>query len=135
MRTSIILLATCLAALPVAGRADVPVIDIGSITQELKSYEQELKSWILQNTQALSEANTELNTARTYLQEVQTYLAFVENPSLGSAMGLLNALGLRSDLPVDPMTMAQIVAGFNSLTINGGTASLNQAFGLLSALS
>ena len=99
----------CLLALSGQAHAQVPVTDvfadsvgwIQDLENQVKSYALDLKTYILDETSGLHEAATDLNTAQTYLQTLQTYLAFVQNPSLANAMGLLNTLGLSSDMPVN----------------------------------
>lgn len=122
MRT-ILLLTTALFLLPVTGHTQVLTDSPSEDLQMLKDWVQTQKTWILQNTQALHEAATDLNTAQTYLQDVQTYLAFVENPSLANAMGLLNAAGLGSSLPADPMQVMSLANGFTSMSSGGGSLS------------
>ena len=114
------LLAACLVALPVTSFAQVQVQDQESILQQIKSYEQELKSWVLENTQELHEAATDLQTGQIYAQEMETYLHFVENPTLANAMGLLNSVGLGSDLPANPLQVMSLANGFVSMG-NGGS--------------
>lgn len=133
MRKVLLLMSALL--LPRAAYAVVPVEDLPSEFQQVQSYLQDLKAWVVQNSQWLHEANTDLQTAQIYAQELQTYLSFVADPSLGRAMGIVNQAGLGNDLPVNPGSMMGIAGGFNSLSNQGGTMHLNQAFGLLGNLS
>ena len=119
-------LAGCLLSAAPA-HAQIPVTDIfadsvgwvQNLENQVKQYALDLKTYILDETSGLHEAATDLNTAQTYLQTLQTYLAFVQNPSLANAMGLLNTLGLSSDMPVNPMQLMSLINGFNSMG-NGG---------------
>lgn len=125
MRTAL-LVATTMLLMPVAGHAQILTDSPSEDLQMVKDWVLQQKQWITQQTQVLHEAATDLNTANTYLQEVQTYLAFVQNPSLANAMGLLNAAGLGSDLPANPLQVMALANGFTSMS-SGGSLSADLA--------
>ena len=52
----------------------------------------------------------------------------MHNPNLGSVMGLLNALGLQNDLPLNPFAVQSLLSGY------GGMGGLNGVLGQLSSL-
>jgi type IV secretion system protein VirB5 len=93
----------------------VTVNDPASIMQEVNQLEQMGKTYVLQAQQALAQA--------------QELAAFVHNPSLGAATGLMNQTGLSNDLPVNPMAIASLTNGYGSLS------SLSAILGKLTTLS
>lgn len=80
----------------------VAVIDAQSLLQEIQQVAQSAKAYLLQ--------------AQQYSQQIQTYMAFVHDPSLGAAMGLMNRAGLSNDLPVNPMAVQSLTSGVNGLS-------------------
>jgi hypothetical protein len=62
--------------------AQIPVTDVASLGQEVKSYLQDLKSYATQ-LQQLQQAAQQVQWA------ISTYESFVHDPSLGGAMALL----------------------------------------------
>jgi hypothetical protein len=114
------LLASAILLLPCAARAQVETNSISEDLALAKSYLQELKAYILDQTSVLHEAATDLQTAEIYAQDLQTYIAFVQNPTLANAMGILNNLGLASALPIDPTQVMGLANGFASMNGNGG---------------
>jgi type IV secretion system protein VirB5 len=110
----------------------IPVIDFSAIAQEVQQYALQSKSWVTQNMQWALQAQQYAVQGQQYLTEAEQYLAFVHNPSLGAAMGLLNSAGLGNALPVNPNSMMALVNGFNS---GGGSFNLGQISGILGSLS
>ena len=102
-----------------AARSQVPVTDIGAIEQLYQQYVVELKDAAVQ-LQQLQQAASQVEWA------VQSYNSFVASPSLGGAMGLINAAGISNPLPVSPYTVENLIRG------QGG---LNGTLGALSSLS
>lgn len=101
-------------------KAQIAVYDPASNVNMIKSLFQDLKSYALQGQQALTQA-------QTLAQEVQTYYAFVQNPTLGAAVGIMNQAGLSNDLPINPNGLVGLTSGYSM--------SLYGLGGKLSALS
>ena len=108
-----------------------------SIGNQIKSYAVELKTefntefadeiqalqWAKQQQQYLVEAQQLATMA-------QQLIAFVHDPSLGAAVGLLNAAGLGSSLPINPWAVMQITNG-----IAYGNGGLPEIQGILSGVT
>jgi hypothetical protein len=103
----------CLAALFGTAKAQIPVTDAASILQQVKSYAQDIKSYALQAQQYATQA-------LQYQQEVEQYIAFVHDPTLGAAMGLINQMGLGNSLPLNPYALQQLTSGNGGLMANLG---------------
>jgi hypothetical protein len=98
-------------------------IAVDSLTADfnaVKDLAGQAKSYALQAQQYVTEA-------QQLAQLVQEYNAFVQNPSLGAALGLMGQTGLGNDLPINP-------AGLMGLT-SGYSMSLSNLGAKLSALS
>jgi type IV secretion system protein VirB5 len=96
--------------------AQVPVTDAGSIAQQVISVGQQAKQYALQGSQYLTEA-------RQLQQQVQQYYAFVQNPSLGAAAGIINQAGLSNDLPINPAALQSLTSGY-SMSLSGLSGKL-----------
>lgn len=103
-----LLAAACLAALTGPANAVIVVEDPAAILQQVKGYLQDIKSYALQAQQYITQA-------QQYYTEVQQLLAFVHDPSLGAAMGLMNQAGLGNNLPVNPYALQQLTSGYGGL--------------------
>jgi len=105
----------------------VPVIDAASVLQEAKTTLQEAKNYLLQAQQYATQV-------QQYATEVQQYMAFVHDPNLGAAMGLMNQAGLSNDLPINPMAVQSLTSGYNSLSsLSGILGKLSQLNGLVNS--
>ncbi len=115
-----LLLATAIVALPLNyARADLPVIDVSSLFQELKSYWQELQSYVTQ----LQQLEQEIQSAT---QLVTMVAGFIGNPSIGTAMALMGMVGLNIDLPINPYIVQSLLSGYGgATTIAGLTGKLS----------
>ena len=82
------------------------VNDPASILEEVQQLTQQVKSYALQ--------------AQQFMTEVQQLEAFVHNPNLGAALGLMNTTGLSNDLPVNPAAIQSLTNGYSSLTSLAG---------------
>jgi hypothetical protein len=112
---------------PRAQAQGVPVIDAASVLQEAKTTLQEAKNYLLQAQQYATQV-------QQYATEVQQYMAFVHDPSLGSAVGLMNQAGLSNDLPINPMAVQSLTSGYNSLSsLSGILGRLSQLNGLVNS--
>ena len=104
------------------------VEDIAAEVGISKQLVEEIKNGLTQ----LKQLQTELQELQADLQLVEqfTFLteSFVHNPNLGSVMGLLNALGLQNDLPLNPFAVQSLLSGY------GGMSGLNGVLGQLSNL-
>jgi type IV secretion system protein VirB5 len=105
--------------LPGKAEAQIPVTDAASLLEEAKQLEQDLKSYATQLQQLQQEVQQV-----TWL--ANTFESFNHNPSLGGAMGLLQALGIQDPLPVSPYAIQGLLNG------QGG---ISGTLGNLSALS
>ena len=66
--------------------------------------------------QTAQTAKAYLLQAQQYSQQIQEYMAFVHDPSLGAAMGIMNQAGLSNDLPVNPLAVQSLTSGVNGLS-------------------
>lgn len=105
----ILMVGICLAALSSPARAQLPVTDLVSITQQIKGYAQDIKSYALQAQQFSTQAQ-QLYT------EVQQFDALVHDPSLGAVTGLMNQAGLGNSLPVNPQALQSLTSGGGNLS-------------------
>lgn len=119
--------------------ADIPVIDFGAIAESIRQEIAQDKAYLLQAKQYITEQLSWAKQVEEYAVQVQQYateteqlLAFVHNPNLGVAMGLLNRIGLGDSLPLNPYAMYGLVNGFGS---NGGISSVFGTVRQLSSLS
>lgn len=104
------------------GRAfgQVPVTDAAANFSLVKELVQSAKAYAVQGQQLLTEAQSAAQLA-------QTYYSFVQNPSLGAAMGIMGSTGLSNDLPINPYSLMGLTSGYSmSLTgLAGKLSSLN----------
>lgn len=120
--------------------ADVPVIDPTSIAQQIQQLGTALRQYALQLKQYIGEELSWAVQAQQYATQVQQYatetaqlLAFVHNPNLGQAMGLLNRAGLGSAFPISPYSVMNMMNG-RAYGV-GGIPNIAGIFGPLAALS
>jgi hypothetical protein len=108
----------------------MPVIDPTSIAQRVKSYLQDLKNYAVY-LQQLQQAVQQVQWATTTAQ------ALIQNPNLGAAMGLMNALGVSDPLPVNPSAITGLIngGGIGAGGVNGVLGGFNGALGNLSNLA
>lgn len=99
-----LLAGACLVALSGPAHAVISVEDIPSLLQQVRSFMQEIKAYSLQAQQYATQAEQ-------YYTEVQQLEAFVHDPNLGAAMGMMNQVGLSNSLPINPYTLQQLVNG------------------------
>jgi Type IV secretion system proteins len=125
-------------------RADLPVIDTAALGQwaqqlgndvkayalDLQRYAGEVKSWATQNLQWLQQIQQYATQLQQYANELTMLQNWVHNPSLGSALGLLNIAGLSNSLPVNAYAVLNLVNGHSY-----GEGGLPEISGVLSSLS
>jgi hypothetical protein len=99
-----------------AAHAQIAVVDPTSIAQEIKGFIQDAKALALQGQQYITQA-------QQLAQAVQEYNAFVANPSLGAAMGMMGATGLGNDLPINPSSLMGLTSGY-SMSLSGLSGKL-----------
>lgn len=114
----LLLAATMLAAVvTVSGaRAQIPVTDVANLQQQVTHYGQMLMDYARQGQQLAQEAQLVMTTA-------QTLQAFVQNPNLGGAMGLMGQVGIQNPLPVNPYAVQSLLNGQGG--ISGSLGSLS----------
>jgi hypothetical protein len=124
-------------------RADLPVIDTAALGQwaqqlqndvkayalDLQRYAGEVKSWATQNLQWLKQVQQYTTQLQQYANELEMFQNWVHNPSLGSALGLLNIAGLGNSLPVNASAVLNLVNGRSY-----GQGGLPEISGVLSSL-
>ena len=110
---------------------------VQSLASEAKAYalqlKQEFNEEFADEIQALQWAKQQqqyLVEAQQLATEAQQLIAFVHDPSLGAAVGLLNAAGLGSSLPINPYAVMQITNG-----IAYGNGGLPEIQGILSGVT
>src|SRR5271170_3647191 len=125
-------------------RADLPVIDTAALGQwaqqlqndvkayalDLQRYAGEVKSWATENLQWLQQIQQYATQLQQYTNELTMLENWVHNPSLGSALGLLNIAGLGNSLPVNAYAALNLVNGRSY-----GQGGLPEISGILSSLS
>ena len=112
-----------------AAHAQIAVDSLTADFNAVKDLAGQAKSYALQAQQYVTEA-------QQLAQLVQQYNAFVQNPSLGAALGLMGQTGLGNDLPINPAGLMGLTSGYSMSLSNLGaklsalsslsTASYNQ---------
>jgi len=122
----------------------VEVHDTSNIIEWVQSLAADAKAYALQLKQEFNEEFADEIQALQWAKQQQQYLveaqqlatmaqqliAFVHDPSLGAAVGLLNAAGLGSSLPINPWAVMQITNG-----IAYGNGGLPEIQGILSGVT
>jgi hypothetical protein len=136
----ILLASICLVTFSASAEAQVPVTDAGNLLEWAQGLANEIKAYALQVKQYVGEelswavqAQQYAMQGQQYLVEAEQLLAFVHNPTLGAAMGMLNAAGLGSSMPVSPYAVMGLVNG--TAFGGGGMPNIAGIFGPLAALS
>ena len=91
-------------------RAQMPVIDQQSIWYQTQQLAKQIQTYSVQLQQ--------LQTAVSMAQ------SFIQNPNLGSLMGLLNAVGIQNPLPINPWAIQGVISGASSGNYLGVLGSL-----------
>jgi type IV secretion system protein VirB5 len=118
------LAASVLAPAPAYAQG-VPVIDTSNLVAQARSLFQDLRSYATQIQQLQTQAQQVMWAAHQYQ-------SLVAHPSLSSAMGLVNQLGMGDALPVNPHQVQSMVRGVTGL---GGATGISGALGSLSTLA
>lgn len=114
-RRAFIAAAALAALLAQPARAQLAVIDNANIAATLKNYYQQVQSYLQQVQQTVAALNT-LN-------------ALVQNPNLGSALLLMNQVGVQT--PLTPMQGMQL----QNFILSAGNGNVTGALGSLNALA
>lgn len=110
-----------------SAKAQTTVIDPLNIAATLKTYYQQVQSYLTQVQQLAQQIQTAANT-------LNILNSFVQNPNLGTAMGVLNVTGVGNPLPVNPYALQGLLSGQGGFTgalgnlsaLTSGMASTNQ---------
>lgn len=109
----------CLVAISGTSKAQLAVTDAASLFQQIQILGQQVKSYAV-------EAQQLATMASQLQQEVNQYKAFVHDPTIGAAMGLMNSAGLSNSLPINPNALQALVSGnTNPSSILGALGSLS----------
>lgn len=108
-----IFVAACGILISANAQAQMAVDSFTADFNAVKSLYQEGQAYALQGEQAITEAHQ-------LEQLVSTYQAFVQNPSLGAALGLMNQAGLGNDLPINPAGLMSLTSGYSMSLANLG---------------
>jgi len=122
----------------------VEVHDTSNIIEWVQSLASDAKAYALQLKQEFNEEFADEIQALQWAKQQQQYLveaqqlatmaqqliAFVHDPSLGAAVGLLNAAGLGSSLPINPYAVMQITNG-----LEYGNGGIPEIQGILSGVT
>ncbi len=138
----ILLIGVCTAVLCGSARAQGIAVhdeatlleEIQQLIQEAKSYALPAKQYLTQQLQWAKQVAQYATQLQQYALETEQFLAFVHNPTLGAAMGLLNQAGLGTTMPVSPNAMMSLVNGFNGFGA-GGIPNLAGIAAALNSLS
>jgi hypothetical protein len=89
-----------------SAHAQVMVDSVAADFNAVKDLLGQAKSYALQANQYVTEA-------QQLAQMVEQYNAFVQNPSLGAALGLMGQTGLGNDLPINPASLMGLTSGYS----------------------
>lgn len=131
-------LAAFIGVAPMQAKAQFAVIDITAIIQAVRAFG-------LQVSQLATEIKTEIQTELNGLTEIKqlaeevrsaAYLGemvanFVQYPSLGAAMGMMNLVGLDMALPSEVWAVQGMLSGYGGMNSVGGILG---KFSMLSSL-
>jgi len=124
--------------IPLAPRAhaDLPVIDFSSLFQQITSYVTQVKQWVQEQTSWFTQLQQLQHELQTDFSTAQMLAGFVQNPSLGSLMGIMGMLGLTNDLPINPYSLLSLTSGYGNMSslsgiIGTGSAKLSMLTSLV----
>lgn len=116
-------IAVMLGGAPIIAHAQIAVDSLTADFNAVKDLAGQAKSYALQAQQYVTQG-------QQLLQLVQQYNAFVQNPSLGAAAGILQTTGLGNDLPINPASLSGLTSGYSM-----SLANLAGKLAMLSSLS
>ena len=107
--------------------AQIPVTDGGNLIAQAKNLLQELKSYATQLEQLQQEVQSVMWAA-------QTAQSFIQDPNLGTAMALMNMVGIDNPLPINPYAVQGLVSGYGGMnSLSGLTGKLSSLNGLVTS--
>jgi hypothetical protein len=113
MRKNLIAVACIVVGIGGPAQAQIAVDSLTADFNAVKDLAGQAKSYALQAQQYVTEA-------QQLAQLVNTFNAFVANPSLGAALGLMNQTGLGNDLPINPAGLMSLTSGYSMSLANLG---------------
>lgn len=119
----LLLASMAVLAVPLHARAALPTFDASNLAQSLKNYAELAAQYARQGQQLLQ-------AEQTVAWQIQQFQAFVQNPNLGAALGLMQSAGLGSTLPINPSALQGLFSGYG-----GGLQSLAGKLGSLGSLA
>jgi hypothetical protein len=123
MRNRLIAVACIVVSFGGPAQAQIAVDSLTADFNAVKDLAGQAKAFALQAQQYVTEA-------QQLAQLVNTFNAFVQNPNLGAALGLMNATGLGNDLPINPASLMSLTSGYSM-----SLANLGAKLSVLSSLS
>ena len=110
---SVVMLAV---AMPQVRSRSFPVTDGGNLIAQAKNLLQELKSYATQLEQLQQSPKRHVGGADGAL--------FIQDPNLGTAMALMNMVGIDNPLPINPYAVQSLVSGYGGMnSLSGLTGS------------
>jgi hypothetical protein len=113
MRNKLIAAVCIVVSLDSAAHAQIAVDSLTADFNAVKDLAGQAKAFALQAQQYVTEA-------QQLAQLVNTFNAFVQNPNLGTALGLMNTTGLENDLPINPAGLMGLTSGYSMSLANLG---------------
>jgi type IV secretion system protein VirB5 len=135
LATALLLSTALVAAQPT--RAELPVIDVQSIFQQLTSYVTQVKQWVQEQLAYTTQLQQLAHELQTDLSTAMLVANFIHDPTLGALMGLMGMTGLDNDLPVSPAALQGLLSGYGGMNgmsgiIGTGSSKLGQLTSLVS---
>lgn len=122
------LLGTCFAVLisyASPASAQLPVTDGGNLIAQAKSLLQEVRSYGVMLQQLQQEVQAVMWVG-------QTAQSLIQNPNLGTAMSLMNMVGIENPLPINPYAVQNLVSGYGGMgSVGAWTGKMNSLNGLI----
>lgn len=118
------ILAGALLCVPCAAHAQIPVTDVANLQQQVMHYAQMLKDYAQQAASYARQGQQLAQEAQSVALATQQLQAFVQNPNLGAAMGLMNMAGIQNPLPFSPYAVQGLFSGQGGISGAMGALSL-----------
>ena len=97
-------------------RAELPVIDVQSIYQQIQSYVTQVKQWVQEQLSYTTQLQQLAHELQTDLSTAMLVANFIHDPSLGALMGLMGMTGLTNDLPINPSALQGLLSGYGGMS-------------------
>jgi type IV secretion system protein VirB5 len=114
-------------------RAELPVIDVQSIFQQIQSYLTQVKQWVQEQLSYTTQLQQLAHELQTDLSTAMLVANFIHAPTLGALMELMGMTGLENNLPINPAALQGLLAGYSGM--NGLTGIIGTGSSKLSQLS